>query len=536
MSDAATMKTATAQGRVASRYAHLETRRSPFLARAQEASKLTLPALIPAKGQSQLPTPYQGFGARGTKNLGAKTLLALFPPENPFFRLRLSPAALAEAQAEANGKDLQAAIEKQLSVHEAEVQAALDGGGARPSLFLAILHAIVGGNYLLVVRPDNTVQFFPLSQYVVRRDLEGNLLEIVLKQSLARSALPPEVQQLIKIRKSDPADPSDTAQDASDSVDLYTHVRLEANGRLWRESQEVEGVPVPKSGATYPKDKSPWIVGRWTEVPGEDYGRGHVEEYIGDLYALDGLSQAILEGAMGAAKLVWLVDEAGTTRRKTVAEANNLDFVSGTAKDVTVLGADKYADFRVAFEQANALKAELSEAFLLSKSVQRSGERVTAEEIRYLAAELETALGGLYSLLSRDLQRPLVAILLLNLQRQGRLKPLPGNGIQVSIITGLDALGRTNDLRRLSSFGVEGRAVVGDAQFEAHINAETALNRVAVATGVDKDGLVRSTEEVQQMQQAQQAQVLREKLGPQAIKSATDLMAPDSPSAPTPTP
>ena len=42
----------------------------------------------------------------------------------------------------------------------------------------------------------------------------------------------------------------------------------------------------------------------------------------------------------------------------------------------------------------------------------RSAERVTAEEVRYMAQELETALGGVYSILSQEFQYPFVNLLL----------------------------------------------------------------------------------------------------------------------------
>ncbi|WP_416142518.1 portal protein [Escherichia coli] len=47
-----------------------------------------------------------------------------------------------------------------------------------------------------------------------------------------------------------------------------------------------------------------------------------------------------------------------------------------------------------------------------NSAVQRTGERVTAEEIRYVASELEDTLGGVYSILSQELQLPLVRVLL----------------------------------------------------------------------------------------------------------------------------
>ena len=37
--------------------------------------------------QHQYPTPYQSVGSRGVTNLASKLMLALFPPQAPFFRL-----------------------------------------------------------------------------------------------------------------------------------------------------------------------------------------------------------------------------------------------------------------------------------------------------------------------------------------------------------------------------------------------------------------------------------------------------------------
>ena len=42
-------------------------------------------------------------------------------------------------------------------------------------------------------------------------------------------------------------------------------------------------------------------------VDGECYGRGRVEEFIGDLKSLEALSQALVEGSAAAAKVVFTV-------------------------------------------------------------------------------------------------------------------------------------------------------------------------------------------------------------------------------------
>ena len=60
-----------------SMYTSLEGKRYQYLDRARQASKLTLPYLMPDEGfgsHSRLDTPFQGVGARGTNNLASKLL------------------------------------------------------------------------------------------------------------------------------------------------------------------------------------------------------------------------------------------------------------------------------------------------------------------------------------------------------------------------------------------------------------------------------------------------------------------------------
>ena len=71
-------------------YDTLEGHRYQYLDRARSCSKLTLPYVMPEEGHgahSRLETPFQGVGARGVNNLASKLLLALLPPNAPFFRL-----------------------------------------------------------------------------------------------------------------------------------------------------------------------------------------------------------------------------------------------------------------------------------------------------------------------------------------------------------------------------------------------------------------------------------------------------------------
>ena len=258
----------------------------------------------------------------------------------------------------------------------------------------------------------------------------------------------------------------------------------------------------------------------------EDYGRSYVEEYLGDLISLEGLTKAIVEGSAAAAKALFFVSPNGTTRKRSVAEAPNLAVLEGNSADVTVLQMQKASDFRVALETSNAIIERLSFAFMLNSAVQRRGERVTAEEIRYVASELEDSLGGIYSTLAQDLQLPLVTLLMNRMQRQGKIPALPKGMVKPTIVTGMEALGRTADLQRLDMF-LQSLAVLGPEAVAQYLNVDEFIKRRAAALQIETKGLVRSREEIQQeQQQAQQQQQMMQMAQaaiPNAVKGMSDM-------------
>ena len=255
-----------------------------------------------------------------------------------------------------------------------------------------------------------------------------------------------------------------------------------------------------------------------------------MEEYIGDLISLEKLTQAIVEGSAAAAKVLFLVNPNGTTRAKTLAESPNGAITQGNAADVSVLQLDKFNDFRIAAETITTIKDRLGHAFLLTSGVVRNAERVTAEEIRMLTLELESALGGLYSLLSAELQLPMVNRVMDVMSKQKKLPKLPKDLVTPVIITGIEALGRGNDLQKLDLFLAGAAQVIGPQAIQQYVNVEEYFKRRAVSLGIKTQGLVKTQEEIQQeMQQAQQMSMM-EKAIPQGATAmgniARDAMAP----------
>jgi len=497
---------------VAGRYAQLESSRDAFLQRARDAAELTIPTLMPPDGHSGTTlyaTPYQSIGSRGVNNLASKLLLALLPTNSPFFRLTIDDFDLALAT---NGQTDRGAVEEALARIERAGLQEIEASAIRVPVFEALKQLVVTGNALLYMpKDDKGMKVYRLDRYVTKRDAMGNVLEIITKESVSPLMLPEEVRQLL-------TDPEDRS---TKDYDLYTYVCRK--DKKWQVHQEVQGIEIPDSRGEYKLDQNPFIPLRFIRVDGEDYGRGYVEEYIGDLKSLEALTKAIVEGSAASAKVLFMVRPNGTTKARNLAESPNGAIVTGDANDVSTLQVQKGGDFRVAMETMNAIQERLNFAFLNNSAVQRNAERVTAEEVRYMAQELETALGGIYSILSQEFQMPLIKLLLNRLENDGKMPKLPEDTVKPTVVTGIEALGRGQDLNKLATF-LQYLQPLGPEVIASEMNIDDYIARLAASLGIDTSGLVKSPQEKQAEQQqamAAQQQMMAEQTAAKMAEQAT---------------
>lgn len=502
-------------------YAKMDADRREFLERGRAAAELTLPYLLTREGHSStedLPTPYQSVGARGVNNLAAKMLGALFPVNQPVFRLTIDDAALEELTQQEGQR---APVEEALNRMERITTSFMEGAAFRPTLYEALRHGIIVGNVLLNFTED-TLRAIPLENYAVKRSCTGKMLRLIIKEATTFGELPVATQALLLEQN------TTNKYDEESKIDLYTHVRRK--GKMYEVVQEVDGLELAETKGTYTAEKLPFIPMRFNRVNGENYGRGYVEEYIGDLISLEGLSQSLLEGAAGAARLLFLVNPNGTTDKEDLANAPNGEFVDGNAAEVQALQVNKGADFAVAQRQMDTIEARLSYAFLLNSAVQRGGERVTAEEIRFLAQELESALGGIYSILTQELQLPLVKLIMGHLEAKGKLPKLPKDTVTPTVVTGVEALGRGQDLSRLKEFLQTIAALPGALE---RLNVDDLLKRIGASLGIDMKGLVKTLDEMQaEQQQATMQQMAMSAAAPVAGQVAKAVTNPQPEGAP----
>ena len=495
-------QTEVAEGRAKAVYDRLTQDREDYTRRAEECAKYTIPRLFPREyddGGTDYPTPYNSVGARGVNNLASKLLLALLPPNQPFFRFGLDEESVAMLQ-ESGDDQMKDTIELGLSMLENAVVKYMEANSLRPTLSEAIKQLIVAGNALLFLPPkEGGVKCYKLRDYVVQRDGTGNVLQIVAKDSLTRASLPDYVSKFLNDHR--PVTNEDSKP--SEKVFIYTHTYLDGNS--WKSYQEIDGFKIPKSEQTYPKDKLPWMPIRFSKIDGENYGRSFVEDFLGDLRSLEVLSKSIVDLSKIAAKVVNLVNPACQTNIQALSKARNGAYVKGRAEDITPVQLNKSADMQVTMSTAANIEQRLSFCFLLNSAVQTGAagrDRVTAEEIRYVAGELEDTLGGTYSLLSNELQMPLVSCIFNQMQSNGRLPDFGefSSKIEPTIVTGVDALGRGHDLTNLT------QAMTILAQFPEimqSVNQSNLALRVFTSAHIDPTGLIKTPEQLEQERQAQ---------------------------------
>ena len=483
-------------------YNKLSADRSQFLDTAVTCSELTLPYLISDDLSSKynhrsLTQPWQSVGAKAVVTLAAKLMLALLPPQTTFFKLQVRDDKIGEEFTAEQRSEIDLAFSKM----ERMVMDVIAASSDRVVVHQALKHLIVGGNALIFMGKDG-LKNFPLNRYVIRRDGNGNVLEIVTKELISR-----EVLGLDLPNPEQPNSVVDKGQGSNgDDVEVYTRVMLDSKSGRWVWHQEVDDLILPDSRSTAPKNASPWLPLRFNTVDGEDYGRGRVEEFIGDLRSLEGLSQALVEGSAAAAKVVFLVSPSSTTKPKTIAEAGSGAIVQGRPEDVAVIQVGKTADFQTASQMIQNLERRIGEAFMQLNV--RQSERTTAEEVRLTQMELEQQLGGLFSLLTVEFLIPYLNRTLLVLQRSKEIPNIPKNLVRPSIVAGVNALGRGQDRESLTAFIGTIAQTLGPEALMKFINPSEAIKRLAAAQGIDVLNLVKTEEQMaQEMQQAQQAQM-----------------------------
>tara|TARA_R100000700_G_C3177349_1_gene152511 strand:- start:2684 stop:4309 length:1626 start_codon:yes stop_codon:yes gene_type:complete len=502
------------------RWRLLDGQRTMGLERARKCAALTIPSLLPPEGlteEDQLPQPYSSVPARGVTNMASKILSAMLPLNDaPFFKFELS-----------TGMEPSQEIENFLETLSYQTYNKLSSKNLRETIYLALQHLLVTGDVLVVQEDDFNFRVIRKDHFVLRRDVDGNVQEIIYLEFIAK-------------------DNDDTimngyyhsGQHSKKGYDtLYVRLTLNEDGSWDQTSEDEEGTNITSGSFKV----SPVIPLRWAMVAGENYGRSHCEDIIGDIQTLESFTEALIEGT-AAGSAFWIgIDPAGLTELDDIARTSNGGFVSARQQDVFTLTPSGTMNPQIQSTQMGVenMRREVGNAFLLAGSAIPSGDRVTATAVRMIGSELETVLGGAFSAISRDLMEPIVRRTVFLMLENQEIDPRLGEQfsedglLTVEIVTGLQALSRDTDLNKLLQMGEMVKNLPPQA-LELFKWEEYAKSLVT-SIGFDSNNWIKNPEEVQQekmemMKEQQQIQTqagIQQQLAQQGAGAVGQLAAQD---------
>lgn len=413
------------------------TKRNPFLDRAKYYSRLTLPYLLNDVGDNtSSQNGWQGVGAQATNHLSNKLAQVLFPAQRSFFRVDLTTKG--EEELAKNGLD-KTKIATMFAKIEIQAMKTLEMKQFRPAIVEAFKHLIVAGNCMLFKPKKGNMSAIPMHSYVVNRDSNGDLLDIIMLQKKALRTFDAATRMIIEAGMKGKKCKED------DEVKLYTHATYKPDGK-WEVCQSADDIPVGKV-STVKQDKLPFIVLTWKRSYGEDWGRPIAEDHSGDLFVIQFLSEAVARGAALMADIKYLIRPGSQTDINHFVNSGTGEVITGVEEDIHIVQLGKYADLTPIDAVLEKYSRRIGVVFMMEALTRRDAERVTAVEIQRDALEIEQNMGGVYSLFAMTMQTP---IAMWGLQELG--KTFTDEFVDPVIVTGIEALGRMAELDKLANF------------------------------------------------------------------------------------
>ncbi len=501
------------------RFDQLHLLKTSIMNRYVDYAVWTLPSIFTRIGLTEN-IEYQqsvnSIGARAVNHLSNKLVLTLFQPAQPFFRIKIA-SKQAKAIKDAADKGDQDAImllqhmDEILSEAEQEAMMKLDYNHYRTEATTACKLLIITGNALLY-HPDNDrskVHVYSARDYCVIRDLSGAPIEIITRDNKAFSTFSDEIKNSLRANK------AKTKYNDESDITIYTRCRIEDDGK-WHMQQAAEDVMLDSKGI-WSTDELPWIVLTWNLLRGENYGRGLVEDYAAVFHALAVLTDALVKSVALAADIKFGVDPSSVANVDDLNKGQPGSYHVLKKDDVFPISTLNQMDIGAVTSMIDKLEKQISTAFLLNSAVQRDAERVTAEEIKYVAQELETAFGGIYSRFAEEWQLKEATLLLKKIHIK------LGKEIYPQIITGLDSLSNAGEMNSLELWMKDLSLPTQIAPpFQQAIDPMQYAIYCAIRRGVEYKKILKSPQQMQQEQEQAQQQQAQQQQQEAAQQTAQD--------------
>lgn len=473
------------------RWNQLTAIRSGMMSRFEQYASVTIPKVCLPEGVTQntasIQHDWSSVGAQAVNHLTNKLVIALFQPGMPFFRLDPDEKLRKQMEAAGVAEDV---LRDALVGGEQRALQVMDQKAVRPKVHEAIRNLVVVGNVLLDLFDEDNPRAIGIKNYAVKRSISGKVQEIVHYEKVLYDELDDAAKEVVPPKYGE------------DSYVEYVRWFTKRHTK-WNVNISVDGQDLGEQfSQTWNEDNFHLYPVVWDLADNHDYGTGLVEDYAGDFGTLSTLSEAEIKAAVLASDFRWLANPAGVGDIEEFKRSRTGDVIPGVTSDLALVAHVGTGALQSIGMSVERVIQRIGRGFLLGTAVTRQAERVTAEEIRMQANELETSLGGVYSRLAVDMQLPISRWLL----RQIGVS-IEGTTLIPTIITGLAALSRNAEAQQLGSF-LSALAGVGTLPPDvlARLKLSPVISTLASAYGITASQYVKSEEEVAQEQQQAQAQ------------------------------
>lgn len=486
---------------VAGHWGELDGRKGDLIERSEQYARWTVPSIFPEDTTNETPMESRkgnvAIGARLVNHLSHRVVDTMFPNDKPFFAIALTPEAQFKLEEEEQSEEEKQELNVGLFRAENAAMRNLNLTAYRPVAVSAMGLQIVTGNALIYRMPDGSRVVYNVRDYCVVREIGGKLRQVMLRDAKLFGALDEDLQMELMTH------PKAGKYNEDTPVEVYTMYWFE-NGK-WQMRQAVDDVEIEEARTSYSEEDFPCLVLVWNLGRGDNYGRGLVEDYSVSFHNIDIMTEALIDMIGVAADIKFLVNDTSSFDVAAWNRAKRGEYLPGKEGDITVPQFKLSVEINTIVESVSKLERELAQAFLLSSAGVRDAERVTAEEIRFFAREIESAFGGLYSRLALDWQRREAEYQLGQIDFSKYIDGV--EAFETTVTTGLESLTREGKLDTL-------RLAIGDLQMLDAVPEEirAAFNPIKFAAyifrnrGVEGDSFLFTQDEMNANAAAKQKQ------------------------------
>ena len=524
-------------GPIQAEYQRLASKREPVLKRARLCASLVGPGILPRENQTQdneLTENWQSIGSRGLDARASAFMFVVYPLNLPWGKLKLPPR-LAYAEGADAGAVQQ--INDQLLMVELVARAQLEQSYVRPKSNRkhvgfrtvkrqTVRQVLATGDALSYLDDDYKLRLYRRDKYVTVRNDAGDVLMHIICEQVdpldvgIRGKSKDEVLSDANLK----APELEKKKPDERMMDMFTQVMWNAAEKRWVITQELNGKTINVAR----EPVSPYFSTTYDLLPGENYGRGFIENKLGDLLMLDKSSQRLAEIAARAARSITVVDPASRISPEKLEAVRNGEIIAGTVRPaasgnvvegIAQLESVNIPETGVIAQYVRELRLELGKAFGLELDLQPRGDRVTATQVLRVASAVNDQTDGMLPSYIEQEHTPLMQRVVYMLQRDipGLVPDLPEDA-EIEITSGLAAMTREQDIERLTN-AVQYLTALG---LQEKINVEGVGEQIVNMLGMTVDQLLKSDEQVQADQQQQTENVAREAAAQEAVSVVGD--------------